>query len=144
MQGVNNICLVNPASYNDLRKLMELSYLILTDSGGIQEEAPSFNKPVLILRDTTERPEIIQCGAGRLVGTNADRITDEVSRLLNDSYAYTAMTLVENPFGDGQAADRIALVLQEYCNGLLQTGRLPAAVSYSIAQWLGGAAVSGD
>ena len=144
LQGIANICLVSPASYNDLRKLMELSYLILTDSGGIQEEAPSFNKPVLILRDTTERPEIIQCGAGRLVGTNADRITDEASRLLNDSYAYTAMTMVENPFGDGQAADRISLVLQEYCNGLLQTGRLPAAVSYSIAQWLGGAAVSGD
>ncbi len=144
LKDISNICLVNPASYNDLRKLMELSYLILTDSGGIQEEAPSFNKPVLILRDTTERPEIIQCGAGRLVGTNADRITDEASRLLNDSYAYTAMTMVENPFGDGQAAERIALVLQEYCNGLLQTGRLPAAVSYSIAQWLGGAAVSGD
>ena len=144
LKDIGNIHLVKPASYNDLRKLMQLSYLILTDSGGIQEEAPSFNKPVLILRETTERPEIVSCGAGRLIGTNADRITEEVTRSLTDSYAYTAMTMVENPFGDGQAAERIALVLQEYCNGQLQTGRLPAAVSFSIAQWLGGAAVSGD
>ncbi|NOT61736.1 MAG: UDP-N-acetylglucosamine 2-epimerase (non-hydrolyzing) [Acidobacteria bacterium] len=144
LQGIANVHLVEPAGYNDLRKLIESSYLILTDSGGIQEEAPSFNKPVLILRETTERPEIIQCGAGRLVGTNTDRIVEEVTRLLTDSYAYTAMTMVENPFGDGQAADRIALVLQEYCNGQLQTGRLPVAVSHSIAQWLGSSVLSGD
>jgi UDP-N-acetylglucosamine 2-epimerase (non-hydrolysing) len=144
LSDLGNVHLVKPASYNDLHRLMQLSYLILTDSGGIQEEAPSFNKPVLILRETTERPEIVNCGAGRLVGTDVDRVTEEVSRLLNDSYAYTAMTMTENPFGDGQAAERIALVLQEFCNGSLQTGRLPVAVSANIAQWLGGALLSGD
>ena len=86
---------------------MSGSRLLLTDSGGVQEEAPSLGKPVLVMRDTTERPEGIDAGTVRLVGTDANLIEDEVSRLLEDSSAYESMAHLENPYGDGHAADRI-------------------------------------
>jgi UDP-N-acetylglucosamine 2-epimerase (non-hydrolysing) len=91
---------------------MERCYLILTDSGGIQEEAPSFRKPVLVLREVTERPELIEARAGRLVGTDANTIIDAASRLLAEPREYAEMTTSENPFGDGRAAQRIADVLE--------------------------------
>lgn len=87
--------------------------MILTDSGGIQEEAPSFGKPVLILRDVTERPEVIEAGAGRLVGTDSHRIVDEARSLLTDQDLYRSMSRARNPFGDGHAAERIVGILAE-------------------------------
>jgi len=109
--GCDRIHLVSPLSYPDLLRLMQASHLMLTDSGGIQEEAPSFHKPVLILRETTERPEVVEAGAGRLVGTEAPRIVAEVSRLLNDPVEYARMASVDNPFGDGYAARRIVEIV---------------------------------
>ena len=98
---------------------MKHSCLVLTDSGGVQEEAPSLGKPVLVLRDTTERPEGIRAGTARLVGTNADRIVRAASRLLDDERAYRAMAQAVNPYGDGRAGERIASILQA------RFGRLP-------------------
>lgn len=110
--GINRIRLVDPVSYRDLLRLMERCYLIMSDSGGIQEEAPSFHKPVLVLRELTERPELIEANAGRIVGTDTSTIVDAASRLLLDPSEYAAMTTSENPFGDGRAAERIADVLE--------------------------------
>ena len=109
--NIDRIHLVDPVSYPDLLRLMKRSYLILTDSGGIQEEAPSFGKPVLVLRDVTERPELIEAGAGRMVGTDTQSIIDAASRLLSDPADYAGMAAAENPFGDGHAAARIADIL---------------------------------
>ena len=94
---------------------MDRSYLILTDSGGIQEEAPSLGKPVLVMRDTTERPEAVTAGTVRLVGTDVEAITEAVKELLTDSAAYKRMSLAHNPYGDGHACHRIteALLLAE-------------------------------
>jgi UDP-N-acetylglucosamine 2-epimerase (non-hydrolysing) len=86
---------------------MSKSYLILTDSGGIQEEAPSLGKPVLVMRDTTERPEAVEAGTVKLVGTNTQNIIDEVSDLLTDEKAYERMSKAHNPYGDGKACERI-------------------------------------
>ena len=102
-----NIHLLPPVDYRLFVALMSGSRLLLTDSGGVQEEAPSLGKPVLVMRDTTERPEGIDAGTVRLVGTDANLIEDEVSRLLEDSSAYESMAHLENPYGDGHAADRI-------------------------------------
>jgi len=88
--------------------------LILTDSGGVQEEAPSLGKPVLVMRDTTERPEGVAAGTARLVGNNREKIVDEVSRLLEDSAAYNKMAKSHNPFGDGHAAERVANACLRY------------------------------
>jgi UDP-N-acetylglucosamine 2-epimerase (non-hydrolysing) len=107
LAGISRIHLLGPVSYTDLLRLMKHSYMVLTDSGGIQEEAPSFHKPVLVLREVTERPELVEVGGGRIVGTDAKRILEETSRLLTDSQAYEKMSNVQNPFGDGFAARRI-------------------------------------
>ena len=88
---------------------MSRSYLVLTDSGGIQEEAPGLGKPVLVMRDTTERPEALEAGTVRLVGTDYRRIMDEVSALLDDSSHYQAMSQAVNPYGDGNACHRIVV-----------------------------------
>jgi UDP-N-acetylglucosamine 2-epimerase len=106
------IHLLEPVSYPTLLWLMERSTLILSDSGGIQEEAPSFGKPLLVLRDTTERPEVIDAGCAMLVGTDEATILREANRLLEDPAAYAAMANRKNPFGDGTAADKIAAALQ--------------------------------
>jgi UDP-N-acetylglucosamine 2-epimerase (non-hydrolysing) len=101
------IHLIEPQDYLPFVYLMKRSYLIVTDSGGVQEEAPSLGKPVLVMRDTTERPEAVDAGTVRLVGTDATRIVEEAVRLLDDHGAYQAMARAHNPYGDGQAAHRI-------------------------------------
>lgn len=103
----NNIHLIAPQSYLPFVALMNRAYLILTDSGGVQEEAPSLGKPVLVMRDTTERPEAVTAGTVKLVGTSQDAIIAEATRLLTDQVAYFAMTRAHNPYGDGKAANRI-------------------------------------
>ena len=90
---------------------MTKAHIILTDSGGIQEEAPSLGKPVLVMRDTTERPEAIDAGTVRLVGTDTQKIIDETSRLLTSSDAYLEMSVAHNPYGDGKASERILEIL---------------------------------
>jgi UDP-N-acetylglucosamine 2-epimerase (non-hydrolysing) len=107
------IHLLPPVAYGTLLWLMERANIILSDSGGIQEEAPSFSKPLLVLRDTTERPEVIDAGCAKLVGTDEKRIVEEALRLLTDPTAYAAMAGRQNPFGDGHAAERIADILAE-------------------------------
>jgi UDP-N-acetylglucosamine 2-epimerase (non-hydrolysing) len=111
LAGLERIRLVDPVSYTDLLRLMKRCYLVLTDSGGIQEEAPSFGKPVLVLRDVTERPEILDVNAGKLVGTDTRAIVDAATRLLSDRAEYESMSKAENPFGDGHAAERIVDIL---------------------------------
>ena len=105
---VAGVHLTEPLSYRDLLRVLSRCALVLTDSGGIQEEAPSFHRPVLVMRDVTERPELIESGGGRLVGTDSERIVREASRLLEDERAYQSMASAPNPFGDGKAAVRIA------------------------------------
>jgi UDP-N-acetylglucosamine 2-epimerase len=108
---VPRVRLLPPVDYVALVHLMKHSYLIMTDSGGIQEEAPSLGVPVLVMRETTERPEAIEAGAARLVGTDPGRITSEADKLLNQSAEYAAMAHAINPFGDGRASQRIVDVL---------------------------------
>jgi UDP-N-acetylglucosamine 2-epimerase (non-hydrolysing) len=109
--GVENVYLIEPLNYLPFVYLMDRSDIILTDSGGIQEEAPSLGKPVLVMRDTTERPEAVAAGTVRLVGTEVDRIVNETIRLLDDPQAYQAMAFAHNPYGDGQACSRIVQAL---------------------------------
>jgi len=111
LSGCDRIRLTEPLEVLDCHNLMARSYLILTDSGGIQEEAPSLGKPVLVMRDTTERPEGIQAGTLKLVGTNEETIYREFTRLLDDRQAYERMAHAENPYGDGHACERIADIL---------------------------------
>jgi len=113
LSGRSNISLIEPLDYLPLVHLMKASTLILTDSGGIQEEAPSLAVPVLVLREETERPEGIEAGAARLVGTNSARIIGEASRLLEDAEEHRKMAMVQNPYGDGHAAERIVDALIE-------------------------------
>ena len=101
------VTLLPPLDYLPLVHLMRAATLVLTDSGGLQEEAPSLGKPVLVMRETTERPEAVEAGTARLVGTDAARIVAEVSRLLDDAAAYEAMARAVNPYGDGRARYRI-------------------------------------
>jgi UDP-N-acetylglucosamine 2-epimerase (non-hydrolysing) len=103
----DNVHLTEPLSYLPFVALMDRATVLLTDSGGIQEEAPSLGKPVLVMRDTTERPEAVDAGTARLVGTDRDAIVGEVARLLTDPAAYAAMARAHNPYGDGQAAGRV-------------------------------------
>ncbi len=105
------VVLISPQGYTDFVGLLSLAYLVLTDSGGVQEEAPTFGKPVLVMRDTTERPEGVEAGTARLVGANTARIVEETFRLLDDDECYSAMSRSHNPFGDGRASERIVKVL---------------------------------
>jgi UDP-N-acetylglucosamine 2-epimerase (non-hydrolysing) len=111
LKGVPHITLLPPLDYLPLMHLMKRATLILTDSGGIQEEAPAFGVPVLVLREVTERPEGIEAGTLRLVGTDRGRIVAEAARLLDDEQAYALMAQAANPFGDGHAAERIVQAL---------------------------------
>jgi UDP-N-acetylglucosamine 2-epimerase (non-hydrolysing) len=111
IQGVPASCLTPPLRYPEFVTLMRRAYLILSDSGGIQEEAPSLGKPVLILRDTTERPEAVEAGANVLVGTNPDTILKVATQLLDNSLAYETRAQVRNVYGDGKASDRICATL---------------------------------
>lgn len=106
-----DIARIEPLDYPHFIRALELSYLVLTDSGGVQEEGPALAKPVLVMRDTTERPEGLAAGTARLVGTECARIVGEVDRLLDDNAAYLAMARSHNPFGDGHAAARIAAIV---------------------------------
>lgn len=108
LAGYDNIALIEPLQYLDFVAMMTASDIVLTDSGGIQEEAPSLGKPVLVMRDTTERPEGIVAGTAKLVGADAATIFAEVSRLLDDPAAYSRMATAHNPYGDGKASTRIA------------------------------------
>ena len=111
LSNLFNVHLVEPMEYLSFIKLMDLSYLILTDSGGIQEEAPSLGKPVLVMRDTTERPEALEAGTVKLVGTNKHQIVKMVNRLLIDSAFYMQMSKAHNPYGDGKASSIICDIL---------------------------------
>lgn len=104
---VENVLLIEPQQYLPFIYLMSRSHIILTDSGGIQEEAPSLGKPVLVMRDTTERPEAVAAGTVKLVGTNVEKITASLGSLLNDEEAYKEMSFAHNPYGDGKACQRI-------------------------------------
>lgn len=112
LQGINNIILIDPQDYLPFIYLMNNAYLILTDSGGIQEEAPALGKPVLVMRDTTERPEAVEAGTVRLVGTQTEKIVQAVTQLLTDDDAYQKMSRAHNPYGDGKACLRILEALK--------------------------------
>jgi UDP-N-acetylglucosamine 2-epimerase (non-hydrolysing) len=108
------VFLVEPLDYMSLIGAMQRCHLIMTDSGGIQEEAPSLGKPVLVLRETTERPEAMMAGTAKLIGTLSDRMFEEADRLLTDPTAYAAMANAASPFGDGKASDRIVDLVEKY------------------------------
>ena len=105
--------MIPPQGYLDFVSLLSIADFVLTDSGGVQEEAPGLGKPVLVMRETTERPEGVEAGTARLVGANADRIVAEVNRLLDDPEHYQSMARAHNPFGDGRASERIAKVVAQ-------------------------------
>lgn len=111
LAGLDNVALIEPLDYPHFARLLDIAELMLTDSGGVQEEAPALGKPVLVMRETTERPEGIEAGTARLVGTDADRIVAEATRLLDDPAAYAAMARAHNPFGDGHTCARIVELL---------------------------------
>ncbi len=112
LSNLGNMFFIEPLQYLEFVYLMEKSYLVLTDSGGIQEEAPGLGKPVLVMRDTTERPEALIAGTVHLVGTDHDLIVSEVSTLLEDQQAYAKMSAAVNPYGDGKACERIVNALK--------------------------------
>ncbi|WP_180011541.1 non-hydrolyzing UDP-N-acetylglucosamine 2-epimerase [Acinetobacter sp. YH12235] len=111
--GLNNIHLIEPLGYEPFVYLMQHAYLVLTDSGGVQEEAPGLGKPVLVMRDTTERPEAIDAGTVRLVGTDVNTIITEVQNLIDDEAAYKIMSKAHNPYGDGKACEKILAFLKQ-------------------------------
>ncbi|HEY1259400.1 MAG TPA: UDP-N-acetylglucosamine 2-epimerase (non-hydrolyzing) [Stellaceae bacterium] len=108
LQGLANVLLIEPVDYLELVYLLKKCAFVVTDSGGIQEEAPSFGKPVLVTRETTERPEAVEQGRAKLIGTDAQRLYNEMSELLDDPCAYRRMVGIGNPYGDGEASRRIA------------------------------------
>jgi UDP-N-acetylglucosamine 2-epimerase (non-hydrolysing) len=107
LADIDNIKLIDPLAYPEFVWLMNESFLVITDSGGVQEEAPSLGKPVLVMRDTTERPEAVEAGTVILVGTDTQKIVDEATALLTDTERYKTMSRLHNPYGDGQACQRI-------------------------------------
>lgn len=113
LAGVHNVHLIPPQEYEPFALLLQHSLLVLTDSGGIQEEAPSLGKPVLVMRDVTERPEAVQAGTVRLVGADRERIVKEVAALIDDRGLYESMARAHNPYGDGRACERIVARLKE-------------------------------
>lgn len=111
--NVDRIHLIEPVGYEPFVYLMNQSFFILTDSGGIQEEAPSLGKPVLVMREVTERPEAVEAGAARLVGSQKESIVQEAQKLLDNPEEYQRMASKKNPYGDGKAAERIVNILSE-------------------------------
>lgn len=114
LQHLPNVVITDPLGYSDFVGAMQASDIVLTDSGGVQEEAPSLGKPVLVMRDTTERPEAVGAGTVKLVGTDEDLIVNEVSRLLTDRSAHDAMAKAVNPYGDGHASDRCVQAIEHF------------------------------
>lgn len=113
LAGLDNVALIKPLDYPHFARLLDICTLMLSDSGGVQEEAPALGKPVLVMRETTERPEGVEAGTARLVGTDPERIVAEAERLLDDADAYEAMARAHNPFGDGKATGRIVELLAQ-------------------------------
>ena len=113
LSNTPNVYLINPLQYESFLYLMNKSYFIITDSGGVQEEAPSLGKPVLVMRDTTERPEALEAGTVKLVGTNKELIIKEAQKLLDDEDEYNTMAKAHNPYGDGKACERIVKFKKE-------------------------------
>jgi UDP-N-acetylglucosamine 2-epimerase (non-hydrolysing) len=122
LNGLNNVLLTEPLSYHEFAHVLKACRVVLTDSGGVQEEAPSLGKPVLVMRETTERPEAVEAGTVKLVGTSGAAILRETARLLNDDSAYDAMATAVNPYGDGHAAERAVAAIGQFL-GLCE--RLP-------------------
>ncbi|MFI2103074.1 non-hydrolyzing UDP-N-acetylglucosamine 2-epimerase [Isoptericola sp. NPDC019693] len=122
LEGLDNVTVTEPLAYGEFTRLLSLATVVLTDSGGVQEEAPSLGKPVLVMRDNTERPEAVTAGTVRLIGTDEQRIVDEVTSLLTDEAAYRAMAHATNPYGDGRSADRSVAAISH----LLSLGPRPA------------------
>lgn len=112
--GLPNVLLWEPLDYVPFVDLMRRAFLLITDSGGIQEEGPSLGKPILVMREKTERPEAVAAGTVKLVGTDPHRIVSEAERLLDDEAEYARMARIHNPYGDGQASSRIRTALQAY------------------------------
>jgi UDP-N-acetylglucosamine 2-epimerase (non-hydrolysing) len=113
LSNISNIYLIDPLQYEQFIYLMSKSYFIITDSGGVQEEAPSLGKPVLVMRDTTERPEALEAGTVKLVGTDEQTIIQEAQRLLDDDRVYKKMSTAHNPYGDGKACEKIVSFIKE-------------------------------
>ncbi|MBR7742603.1 UDP-N-acetylglucosamine 2-epimerase (non-hydrolyzing) [Phycicoccus sp. BSK3Z-2] len=113
LEGLENVVVTEPLAYGEFTRVMARASIVLTDSGGVQEEAPSLGKPVLVMRENTERPEAVDAGTVRLIGTGEDRIVEEMSRLLDDPAAYAAMANAVNPYGDGRAAERSVAAIAE-------------------------------
>ncbi len=113
LSNTSNVYLINPLQYEEFIFLMNKSYFIITDSGGVQEEAPSLGKPVLVMRDTTERPEALEAGTVKLVGTSKETIIKEAQKLLDDENEYNTMSKAHNPYGDGKACERIVNFIKE-------------------------------
>ncbi len=109
--GLDNVAMIEPLDYPHFARLLSISHIMLTDSGGVQEEAPALGKPVLVMRDTTERPEGVTAGTAKLIGTDKNRIISEIFTLLDDDTAYSAMARAHNPFGDGKASQCIAEII---------------------------------
>ncbi len=128
LAGIDNIYLIEPLDYLPFVYLMNQAYLILTDSGGIQEEAPSLGKPVLVMRNNTERPEAVDAGTVKLVGTHIDKIVDGISILMNDRSEYAKMARSINPYGDGKACQRITASLKAYFQTDLAESHKPTQI----------------
>jgi UDP-N-acetylglucosamine 2-epimerase (non-hydrolysing) len=109
--ALDNVAMIEPLDYPHFARLLSISHIMLTDSGGVQEEAPALGKPVLVMRETTERPEGVTAGTAKLIGTDTDRVISEIFTLLDDDGAYSAMARAHNPFGDGKASQRIAEII---------------------------------
>ena len=113
LSDTSNVYLIDPLQYESFIYLMNKSHFIITDSGGVQEEAPSLGKPVLVMRDTTERPEAVEAGTVKLVGTNPESIINEAQKLLDNQNEYERMSKAHNPYGDGKACERIVEFLKD-------------------------------
>ena len=122
LHGLEDVHLIEPQDYLPFVYLLKRAHIVLTDSGGIQEEAPTLGKPVLVMRETTERPEAVAAGTAKLVGTDTQKIIFEVSKLLDDEQHYQAMARASNPYGDGKAAQKIVQILESYYQLATQTG----------------------
>lgn len=113
IEGLPNVVVTEPLAYGEFTRMLSVAHVVLTDSGGVQEEAPSLGKPVLVMRENTERPEAVTAGTVKLIGTDEERIVTEVDRLLNDDAAYREMANAVNPYGDGRAAERTLAAIEQ-------------------------------
>jgi UDP-N-acetylglucosamine 2-epimerase (non-hydrolysing) len=113
LEGKANVLVTEPLAYGEFTRLLSVAHVVLTDSGGVQEEAPSLGKPVLVMRENTERPEALEAGTVKLIGTDEERIVTEVTRLLHNPGHFAAMANAVNPYGDGKAAARTVAAIEE-------------------------------